>query len=215
MASAAHLPSTGVWDAQGNLRRFLRVALLSLLVTVALFFLMHRMIYRDTPDLPDEERRRVADILMEEVEIITNIDEQLPDKPDEPEEEPPEPELPEIEEVEVEQDMDMSIGTGGVQISLGGGLSSDGEYLPIVKVAPIYPRMAQTRGIEGYCIISYTVTVSGSVRDPSVEDCSSSIFRNASLRASLRFKYKPRIIDGEPVEVRGVLNRFIYQLEDE
>jgi len=215
MASAAHLPNAGVWDAQGNLRRFLRVVLLSLLVTVALFFLMHRMIYRDTPDLLDEERRRVADILMEEVEITTNIDEQLPDKPDEPEEEPPEPELPEIEEVEVEQDMDMGIGTGGVQISLGGGLSSDGEYLPIVKVAPIYPRMAQTRGIEGYCIVSYTVTVSGSVRDPSVEDCSSSVFRNASLRASLRFKYKPRIIDGEPVEVRGVLNRFIYQLEDE
>jgi hypothetical protein len=31
--------------------------------------------------------------------------------------------------------------------------SGDGEYLPIVKVAPIYPRRAQTRGISGllYC----------------------------------------------------------------
>ncbi len=215
MASVAHLPSTGVWGSEGDVRRLLRIVLLSVLVTVALFFLMHRMIYRETPDLLSEERRRVADILMEDIEITTNIDDELPDKPDEPEEEPPEPELPDIEEIEIDQDIDMSAGRGGVEISLGGGLSSDGEYLPIVKVAPIYPRVAQTRGIEGHCIVSYTVTISGSVRDPTVVDCSSPVFRNTSVRASLRFKYKPRVIDGEPVEVRGVLNRFIYELEDE
>ena len=54
-----------------------------------------------------------------------------------------------------------------VAIAGTGGMSaSDGEYLPIVKVAPIYPRRAQTRGITGYCIVEYTVTKSGSIRDP-------------------------------------------------
>ena len=81
-------------------------------------------------------------------------------------------------------------------------------------MAPIYPRSAQTRGIEGHCIVRYVVTTSGSVRDPQVVECSSSIFARSSLRASLKFKYKPRVIDGKAVEVHGVLNRFTYELED-
>ena len=52
--------------------------------------------------------------------------------------------------------------TVDVAIAGTGGLSaSDGEYLPIVKVAPIYPRRAQSRGVSGYCIVEYTVTTSG------------------------------------------------------
>ena len=50
-----------------------------------------------------------------------------------------------------------------VNISTTGMSSGDGEYLPIVKVAPIYPRRAQTRGISGYCIVEYTVTTSGAI----------------------------------------------------
>src|SRR5690606_20820240 len=42
---------------------------------------------------------------------------------------------------------------------------SDGEYLPIVKVAPIYPARALTRGLEGYVIVEFTVTRAGTVKD--------------------------------------------------
>ena len=52
---------------------------------------------------------------------------------------------------------DVQTGSG-----LSGGLSlasSDGEYLPLFKVAPIYPRRAQSRGIEGYVILSFTATI--------------------------------------------------------
>ena len=92
--------------------------------------------------------------------------------------------------------------------------SGDGEYLPIVKVAPIYPRRAQTRGITGYCIVEYTVTKSGSIRDPQPVDCSpSGVFERASVKAAEKFKYKPRVVDGEPIEVAGVQNKFTYELE--
>ena len=91
---------------------------------------------------------------------------------------------------------------------------SDGEYLPIVKVAPIYPRRAQTRGLQGYCIVEYTVTKSGSISDPKSIDCQpSGVFDSASVKASLKFKYKPRVVDGEPIEVPGVRNKFTYTLE--
>jgi len=104
----------------------------------------------------------------------------------------------------------LDIGRGGLGLGTG-----DGEYLPIVKVAPIYPRRALDRNITGECLVRYTVTTSGTVRDVEVvEDaCSDPVFERPSVEAALRFKYKPRVIDGTPVEVLGVYNMFFYDTE--
>lgn len=212
MALGPNLTLSASFDARG-FRHFVPFIWRALVVTVGLFLLMHLMIYREAPELP-EETRRVADIVMEDIEIITNVDDRLPDKPDDANEEPPEPELPEIEQIEFDENFDASLQNAGINVGLSRGFNSDGEYLPIVKVAPIYPRSAQTRGIEGYCVVRYTVTITGATRDPEVVDCSHNVFVRSSLRASLKFKYKPRVIDGEPVEVPGVLNRFTFELEN-
>lgn len=102
---------------------------------------------------------------------------------------------------------DFDISTG---IGLGTG---DGEYLPIVKVAPIYPRRAAERGIEGTCLVTYTVTTLGTVKDVSVVEghCEEKMFERPSIDAAYRFKYKPRVINGEAIEVLGVFNRFYYE----
>lgn len=94
--------------------------------------------------------------------------------------------------------------------------NSDGNYLPIFKVAPNYPLQALRRGIEGYCIVQYTVTAQGAVRDVRVLEgqCTNKLFREPSIQASLKFKYKPRIVDGAAIEVTGVRNRFVYRLEE-
>jgi protein TonB len=199
-----------------NLIRLLIGSALAIPVAGGLFFIMQYLISNADLKLDESKQRKVADIHMPERTIETNTAEPKPDKPDEPDEPPPDLDTPQM-------DMDMSVeainmapaNTVDVAISGSGGLSaSDGEYLPIVKVAPIYPRRAQTRGIEGYCIIEYVVTKSGSIRDPQAVDCQpSGIFERASLKASLKFKYKPRVIDGEAVEVAGVQNKFTYELE--
>ena len=80
--------------------------------------------------------------------------------------------LVQVDDVEahpVEGPLDLRANVGGV-----GGFSSDGEYLPIVKVAPVYPRRAQTRGIEGFVLLEFTVTKTGAVKDPVVIDVSNS-----------------------------------------
>ncbi len=102
---------------------------------------------------------------------------------------------------------DLDVGRG---IGLGTG---DGEYLPIVKVAPVYPRRAAERGITGTCLVVYNVTTSGTVKDVELVPgaCENSIFERPSIEAAYRFKYKPRVIDGQPVEVIGVYNRFFYE----
>lgn len=201
---------------KANLTRLLIGAALAIPVAGGLFFIMQYLIATADLELDEGKQRKVADIHMPERQIDTNLAETKPDKPDDPEEPPPDLDTPDLDmDLNVEA-VNMAPSTGvDVAIAGTGGLSaSDGEYLPIVKVAPIYPRRAQTRGIEGYCIVEYTVTKSGSIRDPQAIDCSpSGIFERASLKASLKFKYKPRVVDGEAIEVAGVQNKFTYELE--
>jgi len=190
-------------------------ALLAIPVAGGLFFIMQYLIASADPNIEDKEDFRIADIHMPEREIDTQIKEQKPDKVEDPETPPPDMSTPDFD-----MDMDMNVvnlaPATRVEVAISGsGMStSDGEYLPIVKVAPIYPRRAQTRGIEGYCIVEYTVTRQGSIRDPQPVDCQpSGVFETASVKAAEKFKYKPRVVDGEPIEVAGVQNKFTYELE--
>ena len=69
-------------------------------------------------------------------------------------------------------------------------------------------------GIQGYCVVQYTVTSLGTVKDSVVvkEQCTHELFMAPSLEASLKFKYKPRIIDSKAVDVPGVENRFTCEI---
>lgn len=195
--------------------RILVSALLAVPVALGLFMVMNALIDRDF-EQPDVKARKIAEIVKPEETIETNVKEQKPEKVEDPEEPPPE-----IQPLEFDMDMDTNVAnlapstSVDIELSSSGMSSGDGEYLPIVKVAPIYPRRAQTRGITGYCIVEYTVTKSGSIRDPIPVDCQpEGVFESASVKASLKFKYKPRVVDGEPIEVAGVQNKFTYELEN-
>ena len=196
--------------------------LLAAVTTLALFFLMQALIAMGTGPVEKGETRKIADIHMPERELEVIQEEKKPEKPEEPEQPPPDLAPPPV---------DMSApDAGGISmapvkvnanINLGGiGLgASDGEYLPIVKVAPIYPSRALSRGIEGYVIVEFTVTKLGTVADPFVVEAFSdsgsptTIFNSAAIKAALKFKYKPKIIDGEPVDVAGVQNKIAFKID--
>ena len=198
----------------GSSVRIIVGGLLAIPVAIGLFYIMQSLVDRDFKQ-EDTKARKIADIVVPDKVIETNLKEDLPEKIEDPEEPPPD-----LEPIEFDSDVDMGVvnnaPTTGISLKLNSsGMSSgDGEYLPIVKVAPIYPRRAQTRGISGYCIVEYTVTKTGSIRDPIAVDCQpSGIFDRASVKAATKFKYKPRVVDGEPIEVAGVQNKFTYELE--
>ena len=189
----------------------------SALVTFGLFVLMYTLIETGDKELDEKPTRKLADIHMPDTEIQEHTRPPKPDKPEKEDEQPPEPEVPEMEDIDIDVDnvIDMTPPSSKVKLNLKGGIgASDGEYLPMVKVAPIYPRRAQTRGIQGYCTVEYTVTKTGATRDPIPVDCSpKGIFERASVKAALKFKYKPRVVDGEAIEGAGVQNKFTYELE--
>ena len=89
----------------------------------------------------------------------------------------------------------------------------DQEYAPLEKKAPIYPYVTQFNGIEGYCIVQYTVTQLGKVKDAFPETCSPiGLFEGVSVESAKKFIYQPRIVDGIPRSVSGVQNKFTFDL---
>lgn len=199
-----------------NFVRVLASGLMAIATTFGLLFLMHSLISANMVAPKEADERKVADIHMPDREIETQYDTEKPDKPDEPDEPPPDMPEPEFDTPDVSPDaLNMSAPkiAGNLKIGGIGGFSSDGEYLPIVKVQPVYPRRALSRGIEGYVIVEFTVTKTGAVRDPLVIEADpQNVFNKAATKAALKFKYKPRVIDGEPVEVPGVRNKITFAI---
>lgn len=191
-----------------------------LMVTLFLFWFMQYMIETADRTLDDEARGALVDFVRLERDETIDRRKPKPKKPPEPETPPPQPPTPQLDNLDptaekiaiqaapVQTDIEMS---GGFSLGVG-----EGDYLPIVKVAPIYPQRAVSRGIEGYCVVQYTVTRQGTINDPFVveDQCTSSLFHRASVQAALKFKYKPRVIDGQAVEVPGVQNKFTFEITE-
>ena len=90
------------------------------------------------------------------------------------------------------------------------------DALPIIKVAPLYPREAIDNGIEGHVLLEFAVTEKGDVRDPVVVEAEPpGTFDKAALAAVEKFKYKPKVVDGKAVEVEGVRNRIVFEITDD
>lgn len=186
-------------------------------VTFALFLLMQALIKSDKSPFDEGVKGRIVDFvrLQEDESIQTKT--RKPKPPPPPDEPPPDMPKPDFDSNVDSQGVDMSAVDVNVDLNVGGigGFSSDGEYLPIVKVAPVYPRRAQTRGIEGYVLLEFVVTKTGAVRDPVIiESKPPGIFDRAALQAALKFKYKPKVVNGEPIDVAGVRNRITFELQD-
>ena len=185
-------------------------------VTFGLLFIMQLLIATGQGALTDATTYRVTDFVRVERNEVVETKEEKPEKPPEPETPPEMPTPNQADSFDNSMAVSMSAPSMDASLNVGGvGFGvSDGEYLPIVKVAPVYPSRALSRGLEGYVIVEFTVTRQGTVRDPFVVESTSGLFERAATEAALKFKYKPRVIDGEPVEVPGVQNKITFEIQD-
>ncbi len=72
--------------------------------------------------------------------------------------------------------------------------------MPIVRIEPQYPREALLKGIEGWVRLRFIIREDGTVDKPQVVDANPKrLFNRAAMRAILRWKFKPRIVDGQAV----------------
>ncbi|MAD05811.1 MAG: protein TonB [Gammaproteobacteria bacterium] len=189
---------------------------LGIVITLVLFFVMQAVIATDEARLDEGAKGKLLDFVRLEEDQELQTKQRKPKPPPPPDEPPPDMPKPEFESSDISQGVD--VGAVDVDVNLnveGGGFSSDGEYLPIVKVNPQYPRRAQTRGIEGYVLLEYIVTKTGAVRDPVVIEAKPpGIFNRAAINAALKYKYKPKVVNGEPIDVAGVKTRITFEMAD-
>jgi protein TonB len=156
----------------------------ALAVTLSLFWLMQYLIETADRTLNDDGAGNLVDFVRVKRDEAIERRQLKPKKPPPPDSPPPQPPTPQLDNlnpdaqkvaisaVPVETDIEMTGGSAvpvETDIEMTGGFSlgvGEGDYLPIVKVAPIYPNRALTRGIEGFCVVQYTVTRQGTIKDP-------------------------------------------------
>lgn len=189
-------------------------------VTFGLFFLMQALVAGDGEVVVNEDKR------VRFIDVVQDIEEQPPqrlerkvEKPPEVETPPPEIDTPVVDTAGPDK-LNLSVGRANTAaaVDLGGidlGPSSDGDYLPLVRVQPQYPRRAQERGIEGFVIVELTVAADGTVPPESIVVLQAEpkgYFERAAIKAAQKFKYKPKVINGKGQEVTGVTYKFSFNM---
>ncbi len=195
--------------------RYLISVALAIVVTLAAFYLMHVLISgtRDDPDTLDPP----PGIRFGPVEIDERVetrDRRRPPPPPPPETPPPPPDM-EIAQMEQQvQDMprmqmpplDVPMTGSGPFLGAFGQADQgqDGDAVPLVRIQPQYPREAAMNQIEGWVRVEFTIDETGSVRSPRIiEARPPRVFDREAIRAILRWKFRPQVVDGEPVPRRA------------
>jgi protein TonB len=191
---------------------------IGVVVTLSLLFLMQVLIATGKQALTKPRDRAKLEFVRVKRNESLNTEDFTPEKPPKPPETPPETPPQDMDNVDpMAPTINVAPPTVASETSIGGpgGMNiAEGDYLPIVRVAPVYPARALSRGLEGYVDMSFTVTTTGTVKDPVVVFSTSSLFERAAIRAVLKFKYKPRVVDGVPVEVPNVKTRITFKIEE-
>ncbi len=134
--------------------RYLIALIIAGVVTFFLFLGMQALIQGGEGAMTEPVKGNVLDFVRLKKEEAVQKKERKPQKPPTPKEPPPPMDSPQMQSNDLDAaggDFDFSANVEA-DVDLAGGLaleSSDGEYLPIVKVAPVYPRRALSRGIKG------------------------------------------------------------------
>lgn len=205
--------------------RFLTAAAIGSSVTLMLFLLMHFLISGQQ----EFDATRLGGSLLEFIRVdeeeVTQLKEREPPEEPTPPEQPPR--LPQLQPTDQSKPPPVPLDVEMPRLSIPAGLddgpfigawspadaTSEGDVIPVVRIDPQWPREALLEGIEGWVEVEFTVLPDGSVTDARVLDSSPRrVFDRSALRAISRWKFRPRIVDGEAVSRRAT-QRIDFELD--
>ena len=205
--------------------RYLSALILGVLISLGLFFLMQSLIDSGEQNTNASSEGQIMEFIrIREDETLSIKDRRKPKKPKPPKEPPPPPKLivekqvkPTMNRIKIEiPNIDLpSIAGGGPFLgNWAGNPLAEGDVLPIVRIDPQWPREALIEGIEGYVVVEVTIGADGSVKDVRVIQAEPKrMFDRNVIRAVLKWKFKPRIINGVAVE-RKAIQMLEFTLDD-
>jgi len=196
--------------------RFPIAAMVALAVTFGLFLLMHELISSAAGE--HAELDAIAGIRFGPVEIPDEIitrSRRKPPKPPPPKDPPPPPEM-QVSKIDRQVQNLPRMAMPNLDLPLVGGEgmfignfqqvdpSAEGDIIPVVVIRPMYPREAAISGTQGWVKVEFTITEVGTVKNPRVIDAKPPrVFNREAIRAILKWKFKPRVVDGIAVERRA------------
>ena len=199
--------------------RYAGSGILAIAVTFGLFFAMQALIATGRNAIVDTGKEvRIEFHAQERDETPETIKQKLPDHP----EVEKAPEVPKFEMARVNPGgASLNIAAPKLDASVNanfdiGDAPADGDIMPLVRVPAQYPRNAASRGIEGWVILEFDVTPEGTTENVHVIDSDpKNIFDRAAIRAVEKFKYKPKIVNGQPTKQFNVKFKYSFALADD
>ena len=186
---------------------------LSMVFSLGLFGLLYSVIHRAHHALQEQDALPTIDFVRlkrdSETETLSRR------KPPPPPAQPPPPAKMKVATEAVQQEMgglsipdlnlSASVGGGPMAGKMGaGGGMFDGELMPLQRIEPTYPADARRAGITGFVQLELIVNADGTVRSAKVVDSKpKGLFEASAVTAVLRWKFRPKVVDGKPVEQRG------------
>lgn len=89
---------------------------------------------------------------------------------------------------------------------------SDRDAQPLFRMGPIPPAKAER---SGHCKMRFDVSPEGSPFNVDAYYCSDRVFERSSTKATTKFKYAPKMLDGRAVAMRGVETTIRYRILDD
>jgi protein TonB len=177
--------------------------LIACVVTFGLFWTMQALI-GVSGELKEGTSSPTIEFVRLRRDTTPEVKKREPPKREKPDQPPPPPDISMSKAsldpsavVAVVPDVDAGDALGG-GIGMAGG--ADRDAVPLVRINPEYPMRARQRGVEGWVTIEFTISKAGTVINPTVVAAQPrKIFNRSALQAIRKWKYNPKIKDGEAV----------------
>ncbi len=189
--------------------RVLILAPLALLVCALVFWLMQLMITPSTEVVKREDNVAMVDFIRNLKDSSSDTKQRNLKEPKKPKT-PPMPKAPKVQQTAA-QNMSLNMPNikpdfssfkgNGLGNMLSGYGFGDSDVIALVQPKPRYPAQALSRKIEGWVMVRFNITKEGTVDSVEVVDSKpKGVFEREAVRAAWRYKFKPKLVDGKPVE---------------
>ena len=195
------------------------------LFTLGLFYFMSTLVSNKKSYLKDKDEGQPIEFLRFKQDETLETRRRRPPKPPEPKAPPTPPKIkvsssqppakPQMamNMPQLSQSLKMN---SGLFLSSGAQAAGSEEVLPLVRIEPLYPRQAQIKGLEGWVELQFDVDANGAVKNVRIlKSKPRRVFDSSARRAVLKWKYRPKVVDGKAVVQKNLTTRFNFVLQGE
>ncbi|MEZ8195771.1 energy transducer TonB [Vibrio cortegadensis] len=192
-------------------------------ISIGLFTFMAWMVDSGHQRTPDQAETLSFNMLMiEQEEALQRRKRSVPEQPKAPEM-PPKSAMNQAKtEATVSNpklslpDLGLNTIANGLAINMPtfGDFGSNQKAMPLYRVEPRYPAKAKKRKVEGFVEMEFTIDKTGRPTDIKITSAKPArMFDRSARRALKKWKYQPKIVDGQSVEQLGQTVRIEFKMD--